>query len=190
MNLHKLPLFIVLFLCLIGSIYLLFVQPLSHASFDTCAFCDQTVLDNQKFYEDDLVFALYTHKPIFPGHCLIIPKRHVERFEMLTDAEITQIGRVIKKVNQVVEKTFNTSSYLLLQKNGREVGQSVPHVHFHYIPQKTGNSPTLPFIVSMYIANAKQPISQGEMHDTVEKLRHFGCLERESFLYSSPSSGS
>lgn len=32
----------------------LFVQPFSHSSFnDYCAFCDPTILNNQKFYEDD-----------------------------------------------------------------------------------------------------------------------------------------
>lgn len=160
-------------ICLIGGIYFFFIKPFSQSSFnDYCAFCDPTVLKNQTFYEDDLVLALYTHKPILPGHCLIVSKRHVERFEMLTDAEITQIGRVIKKVNQAVEKVFETSSYLLLQKNGLEVGQSVPHVHFHYIPRKAGDDSTIQFIVKMYIANAKQPISKDEMHETVEKLRY------------------
>jgi histidine triad (HIT) family protein len=138
---------------------------------DYCAFCDPVVLKNQKFYEDDLVLALYTHKPIFPGHCLIISKRHVERFETLTDDEITQIGRVVKKVNQAVEKVFKTSSYLLLQKNGREVGQSVPHVHFHYVPRVAGDGSSIKFILKMYIANVKWPISQDEMHETVERLR-------------------
>lgn len=90
---------------------------------------------------------------------------------MLTDAEITQIGRVIKKVNQAVMQVFGTSSYLLLQKNGLEVGQSVPHVHFHYIPRKTGDDSAIQFIIKMYIANAKQPISQNEMRENVEKLR-------------------
>lgn len=157
-------------ICSVGA-YFFFMKPVSHSSNEYCAFCDSAVLNNQKFYEDDLVLALYTHKPIFPGHCLIIPKRHVERFEMLTDAEITQIGRVIKKVNQAVEKVFKTSSYLLLQKNGVEVGQTVPHVHFHYVPRKAGDDSTIEFIVKMYVASIKSPISQVEMDETVEKLR-------------------
>lgn len=112
----KLSLLAVLLICLMGGTYSLFIKPSSHSLSDCCPFCDPAVLNYQKFYEDDLVFALYTHKPVLPGHCLIIPKRHVERFEMLTDAEITQIGRAIKKVNQVVMEVFETSSYLLLQK--------------------------------------------------------------------------
>lgn len=170
---RKLSLLTVVLICLIGGTYFFLIKPFSHSSFnDYCAFCDPEVLNNQKFYEDDLVLALYTHKPILPGHCLIVSKRHVERFEMLTEAEITQIGRVIKKVNQAVEKVFETSSYLFLQKNGLEVGQSVPHVHFHYVPRKAGDDSMIQFIVKMYIANAKQSISQDEMHETVEKLRH------------------
>lgn len=158
-----------LLLCLLGGIY--FLSPKSISYTDYCAFCDPDVLMRQKFYEDDLVYALITHKPVFPGHCLIIPKRHVERFESLTDAEITQIGKVIKKVNLAVEKVYGTSSYLILQKNGREVGQSVPHVHFHYIPRKEGDDSGLKFVLRMFIANAKKPISQKENNETVEKLK-------------------
>lgn len=155
-----------------GGAYFFFIKPFSNSSFhDHCAFCNPAVLNNQKFYEDGLILALYTHKPVLPGHCLIISKRHVERFEMLTDDEITQIGRVVKKVNQAVEKVFGTSSYLLLQKNGLEVGQSVPHVHFHYIPRKKGDHSTLKFLAKMYITNLQKPLSAAEMQRVVAKMK-------------------
>lgn len=136
-----------------------------------CPFCDPKILEYQKFYEDELVIALYTHKPIFPGHSLIIPKNHVERFEMLTEREIAQIGQVIKKVNKATEKVFGTSSYLLLQKNGKEVGQSVPHLHFHYIPRQSGDDSTILFLIKMYIANFVSPLEPTEMQQMVEKMR-------------------
>jgi histidine triad (HIT) family protein len=142
-----------------------------------CAFCDSQVINAQKFYEDDLVLALYTHKPIFPGHALVIPKRHVERFENLNEEEIAQIGRVIKKINNAVEKVFGTSTYLLLQKNGREAGQSVPHVHFHYIPRQTGDRSFIKFMLKMYFVNKWKPISQEEMQGNLEKMRKAIALE-------------
>jgi histidine triad (HIT) family protein len=154
---------------LIGGAYWLFPRPAHFTQY--CAFCNAAVLESQKFYEDDLVLALYTHKPIFPGHCLVIPRRHVERFESLTDEEITQMGRVIKKIDRAVTKVFGTSSYLLLQKNGLEVGQSVPHVHVHYIPRRTGDDSSLGFFIKMFIANAKGPISTEEMQQATEKLK-------------------
>ena len=168
----KLFFYSALFICFLSGIYFLFIKrPSPSHSNNYCAFCDPAVLEYQKFYEDELVLALYTHKPILPGHCLIISKRHVERFETLTDAEITQIGRVIKKVNQAVMKVFGTSSYLLLQKNGHEAGQSVPHVHVHYVPRKEGDDSSFQFIINMYLANALPPIPASEMRETVEKLR-------------------
>jgi len=136
-----------------------------------CAFCNPAVLARQTFYEDDLVLALYTHKPIFPGHCLVIPKRHVERFEGLTDEEITEMGRALKKVNSAVRQVFGTSPYILLQKNGREVGQTVPHVHIHYIPRKAGDSSALWFVIKLFVRNAMKPISPEETRENVEKLQ-------------------
>lgn len=136
-----------------------------------CPFCDPKVLAAQTFYEDDLVLALYTHKPILPGHCLIIPKKHIERFENLSDAEALQVTQVIKKVNRAVEKVFGTSSYLLLQKNGYEVGQTVPHIHFHYIPRKAGDDSVLKFLFLMYWKNMQKPMPYKEMQGAIENLR-------------------
>ena len=136
-----------------------------------CAFCNQEVLDYQMFYENDLVRALYTHKPILPGHCLIIPKRHAERFEDLSDKEMAQIFQVIKKVDTAASHVFGTSAYLLLQKNGYEVGQTVPHVHFHYIPRQTDDSSTIKFILKMFIVNIQSPISSEQMYESVEKMK-------------------
>ncbi len=158
-----------LLICLVGACF--FSTPSLAQAGEYCAFCDQAVLDYQTFYEDELVLALYTHKPIFPGHCLVVPKRHAERFDMLTDEEMVHIGTVIKKVDRAAMKVFGASSYLLLQKNGSEVGQSVPHVHFHYIPRKAGNNSSIEFIIKMYLANAKRPIPEHEMHEHVEKMR-------------------
>lgn len=147
-------------LCWVGSLYA--------TEGEYCAFCDPEVLHAQTFYEDDLVIALYTHKPIVPGHCLVSPKRHVERFEDLSDEEITRIGQVIKQVHAAVVQEFQTSSYLLVQKNGRQAGLSVPHVHVHHIPRKGS---ALLFVVDIVMVNIKGPISADHMHQIVAKMR-------------------
>jgi histidine triad (HIT) family protein len=136
-----------------------------------CPFCDSNQLNLQKFYEDEFVIALYTHKPVFPGHSLIIPKRHVERFEMLSEDEMIHIGNSIKKVNQAAETVFGTASYLLLQKNGFEVGQTVPHLHFHYIPRQAGDDSTLKFMFKMYVANFKSPMKPAEIQEITSQMK-------------------
>ena len=59
------------------SIAVFLVLKKSPDTTEGCAFCKERVIEKQKFYEDDLVLALYSHKPIVSGHTLIIPKRHV-----------------------------------------------------------------------------------------------------------------
>lgn len=162
---------ILVFTALVGSIYTYFHKTPSELSHKECAFCNTEILNRQKFYEDDLVIALYTHKPTVPGHMLIIPKQHIERFEKLSDLEMVQIGKVIKKIDQIAMEVFKTSSYLLMQKNGIEVGQSVPHVHFHYIPKKKGDNAIIMFMAKMLIANMKKPISQNEMSEIIQILK-------------------
>ncbi len=167
----KLIWMIPVFVCLSGGAYFLTRPNSVPLSSRDCAFCKKEVLDAQKFYENDLVYALYTHRPIMEGHCLVIPKRHVERFEMLSREEADQISEVIKKVNRAAEKVFGTSSYLLLQKNGVESGQVVPHVHFHYVPRKEGDTSALKFIFKMFIVNILPPMSHLELERFTEKMK-------------------
>ena len=163
---------IIIHFILMRKMYVLFFLILSVQGIASqyCAFCDSRVLETQVFYEGELVLALCTHKPVLPGHCLIIPKRHVERFEELSSNEIVEIHQVIKKIDQVVMEKFHTVSYLLLQKNGKEAGQTVPHVHFHYMPRKEGEHSALGFMVRMLMANLKNPIASVEMYEIVHDM--------------------
>ena len=129
-----------------------------------CAFCREEVLSTQVFYRGDLVLGVLTHKPAAPGHVLIVPKRHVERFEDLTAEEIGEIGDAIKKIDRAVRSIFGNADYALLQKNGKGAGQSVPHVHFHYLPATR----FLP--VRLFISPWLKPLSAEEMKCLRESL--------------------
>ena len=101
----------------------------------SCAFCNPDVLACQEFFTAESVRALIDYHPISEGHSLIIPKRHVGCFEDLTDNEWKEIREVILRVHRAASSVFGEADYLLLQKNGKGVGQTVPHVHFHYVRQ-------------------------------------------------------
>ena len=91
-------------------------------------------------HEDDLCIVLHDIQPQAPVHLLIIPKRHVERFEELRADELAAMMELIKKVDGAAKKVYGTTGSVILQKNGAEAGQSVPHVHFHYIPCERGGT--------------------------------------------------
>ncbi len=136
-----------------------------------CAFCQQAVIDKQKFYEDDLIVGIVNHKPIAPGHVMIISKRHVEHFDQLTDQEIASIGEAVKKVHAAAQRAYAASSYLLLQKNGTQAGQTVPHMHVHYIPRKQKEEPGLGFLLRFFFVPLLPAVSDAKMQDAVKKMQ-------------------
>lgn len=131
-----------------------------------CVFCDPKVIESQFFYRGKMVLAMLTHKPAVAGHVLIIPKRHVERFEELSSLEMEEIQQIICSVDRMVKQVFGTKDYILLQKNGQKAGQSVPHVHFHYIP--ANRFLTLRFFLSPWL----NPLTVSKKVQLQEKLKN------------------
>lgn len=143
-----------------------------------CAFCNPVVLETQVCYEDEYIRVLPSHKPAMPGHILIIPKRHIVRFEDLNQQECNHITQAIKNVDVAIRNIHQTSAYLLLQKNGYECGQEVPHVHFHYIPRKEHDASILKLLYNMISSIFHSPLSSEKMQEL--KISYTEALNRSN----------
>lgn len=88
-----------------------------------------------KIYEDDLVFAFLDIHPTAPGHALVIPKEPAVTLDALSDASAAALGRALPRICRAVMKATGTHAFNILQNNGPEAHQAVPHVHFHIIPK-------------------------------------------------------
>jgi len=85
-------------------------------------------------FEDELSLAFLDHRPVFPGHCLLIPKAH---FETLTDLPENLIGPFFKNVqllSRAVESAMEAHGTFVAMNN--RVSQSVPHLHTHIVPRR------------------------------------------------------
>ncbi|HEU64668.1 MAG: AP-4-A phosphorylase [Candidatus Anoxychlamydiales bacterium] len=158
---------LVLIFGVISLIYLKSFKPKEKGSF--CPFCDEKVINYQKYFEDEFSIGLCSYKPLLKGHSLIIPKRHVERLEDLTDREMQNIFNLIKKTNLAVQKVLGNKSYIVIQKNGKEVGQSVFHAHFHYIP-RVDNGSNFGFLTRFSAYPFKRKLNPNEMQDIKEMI--------------------
>ena len=100
-----------------------------------CLFCEIAAgnIPSKKAYEDDSVVAFYDIAPQAPVHVLIIPRRHIESAQALTDADNT-VARELAVTLGVAE-----SGYRLITNVGKDAGQSVPHLHLHLIGGKELN---------------------------------------------------
>lgn len=89
-------------------------------------------------YEDDLTLAFLDIMPATDGHTLVIPKEPAETiFDCSPDGAAALI-RTTQKVAAAVKKAFACPGLMLVQLNGAEAGQSVPHLHFHILPRAHG----------------------------------------------------
>ncbi|XP_019439571.1 PREDICTED: bifunctional bis(5'-adenosyl)-triphosphatase/adenylylsulfatase FHIT-like [Lupinus angustifolius] len=91
------------------------------------------------FYTTDLSFAFVNLRPIVPGHVLICPKREVKRVADLTAEEITEMWIIAQKLGRKLESYHKASSLTFVIQDGPQAGQSVPHVHIHILPRKSGD---------------------------------------------------
>jgi histidine triad (HIT) family protein len=89
-------------------------------------------------YEDDLTLAFLDIMPATDGHTLVIPKEAAENlFDCSPDAVAATI-RTTQKIAAAVKKAFACPGLMLVQLNGAEAGQSIPHLHFHILPRAHG----------------------------------------------------
>lgn len=155
--------------------FLPLVFHLSLVAQDPCSFCNSSVIAKQKIYEDNQVIVLYDYKPIIEGHCLILPKRHVEQLHDLTDQEVCSIKRGISTLFKAAQKTYQATSYLIFQKNGEHAGQSVPHVHVHFLPRRPNDYWDISLYARMFFLRFKSPLLQKEVDDQRLKLSMQAC---------------
>lgn len=91
------------------------------------------------FLKTTLSYALVNLKPIVPGHVLVCPLRVVERFKDLKSDEVSDLFQTAQMVSKAVEKFYDCTSCTIAVQDGKEAGQTIPHVHVHVIPRKQGD---------------------------------------------------
>merc|ERR1719430_458856 len=89
------------------------------------------------FYRTELTVAFNNKKPVVEGHFLVSPVRMVEKLGDLTEDELTDLFKVVQKVEMFSQKFYKVGSTTISIQNGPLAGQSIPHVHVHILPRKS-----------------------------------------------------
>ena len=102
----------------------------------SCVFCKviSGEIPANVVFEDELAIAFLDHRPLFPGHCLLVPKDH---FETLSDLPGELVGPFFKNVQlltRAVELALEAEGSFVAMNN--RVSQSVPHLHVHIVPRR------------------------------------------------------
>lgn len=85
-------------------------------------------------HRDDETVSFLDHRPLFPGHLLLVPRAHVVTFADLPPSHVDYFFRVAQRLEVAVERATGSDGSLVLINN--RVSQSVPHLHLHVIPRR------------------------------------------------------
>jgi histidine triad (HIT) family protein len=89
-------------------------------------------------FEDDLVFALRDINPGAPVHILIVPKKPIPRIAEATSEDHKVLGHLLLKAAEIAAQAgLKENGYRLVINNGRDAGESVPHLHCHILGGRT-----------------------------------------------------
>ena len=104
----------------------------------SCAFCKIARLeDGFRVFEDERTIAFLDHRPLFPGHCLLIPRSHFETIQDLPDSLLAPLFANVRMLSAAVELGMHAEGTFIAANN--RVSQSVPHFHMHIVPRNKGD---------------------------------------------------
>jgi histidine triad (HIT) family protein len=104
-----------------------------------CIYCTLPEIKARTLKRNELAWAFLTNIPITPGHTLVAPVRHVQKFEELTSEERAAIFALATEVKEALRATFGAEGFNHAWNEGSVAGQSIPHFHLHIIPRKVGD---------------------------------------------------
>jgi histidine triad (HIT) family protein len=90
-------------------------------------------VDVDTVFADDDVVAFLDHRPLFPGHVLVIPRRHVPTLTDLLPQEVGPYFEQVRRITAAVERSMGAKGSFVATNS--RVSQSVPHLHVHVVPR-------------------------------------------------------
>ena len=88
-------------------------------------------------YEDADLLAFHDVNPQAPVHVLIVPKRVIPRIAEASDDDAELLGRLLLAARKIAEQLgIAHSGYRIVINNGRDGGETVPHLHVHLLGQR------------------------------------------------------
>ena len=84
--------------------------------------------------DEGSVLAFLDHRPLFPGHCLLIPRQHYDTLPDLPAEMLGQVFGAAQRLSSAMEIALGAEGAFVAINN--RVSQSVPHLHVHVVPRR------------------------------------------------------
>jgi histidine triad (HIT) family protein len=104
-----------------------------------CVFCDIVTgsVPAAEVWRDDVAVAFLDRSPLFRGHTLVVPTRHVVTLADLEPSEVGPYFARVRSIAAAIPTAFDAGGTFVANNN--IVSQSVAHLHVHVVPRTRGD---------------------------------------------------
>jgi histidine triad (HIT) family protein len=130
-----------------------------------CKFCQ--ILSSEPsipfVLDEEICVAFLDHRPLFPGHLLLVPRTHYETLMDLPHILAGTFFNYAKLLCRAVESSMGAEGTFVAINN--KISQSVPHLHVHVVPRKKGDG------LRGFFWPRQKYAGQDEMLDVAKRIR-------------------
>jgi ATP adenylyltransferase len=108
----------------------------------------------------DLTVALLNAYPYASGHILVMPVRHVQELQDLTDEESADLWSQVTAAAAAIQRAYHPDGMNLGANFGRAAGAGIPaHLHLHVVPRWAGDTNFMTTVASLRVLPEPLPRS-------------------------------
>ncbi len=116
-----------------------------------CIFCDfpKENLDRERhiLHRGKACFVILNLYPYNPGHLMVVPFRHTNLYESLTDEEHLDMSRTAAHAISALRRTMEPDGFNTGINLGKCAGAGVDgHLHLHIVPRWNGDNNFMPVL--------------------------------------------
>ncbi|MCX8176178.1 MAG: HIT domain-containing protein [Candidatus Bathyarchaeota archaeon] len=112
-------------------------------------------------------YIVLNNYPYNNGHLMVVPFKHVKSLENLTDEELYEHFKIVRKSVRNLKKAFKPRGFNIGINIGKVAGAGVEnHIHTHIVPRWSGDTNYMPVI-----ANTK--VIPETLNQTYNRLKKF-----------------
>lgn len=88
-----------------------------------------------KIYQDPIFFVSLNLYPYNPGHLMIIPCKHVQKLDDLSDQDRNRFFELVVQCQKMLQELFSPTGFNVGYNQGQFSGASIDHFHIHVVPR-------------------------------------------------------
>lgn len=100
----------------------------------TCPFCGLVAAGDELVHDGPDTAAFLDHRPLFKGHLLVVPRRHVVTLDEVPAPLLTPLFTTVQHAMRALADELGAAGTFVAANN--RISQSVAHLHLHVVPRQ------------------------------------------------------